>query len=102
LIAIPDRLEERSSKKGPPNQFLTRRLRSLVDLADSLLANGRYDHFEEVREQIAGTLRQLGLADREIDAMRAGRLIEFAHDANRRLLDRANFWRASSACSALR
>jgi DNA-binding response OmpR family regulator len=32
----------------------------------------------------------------------ASRLIEFAHDANRRLLDRANFWRASSAFSALR
>jgi|SRR5580704_8424719 hypothetical protein len=31
----------------------------------------------------------------------AGRLIEFAHDANRRLLDRANFWRASSASSVL-
>src|SRR5712664_4263651 len=33
----------------------------------------------------------------------AGRLIEFAHDAKRRLLERANFWRASSAlrCCAL-
>jgi hypothetical protein len=31
----------------------------------------------------------------------AGRLIEFAHDANRRLLDRANFWRALSASSVL-
>ncbi len=33
----------------------------------------------------------------------AGRLIEFAHDANRRLLDRANLWRTSSAlrCCAL-
>ena len=30
----------------------------------------------------------------------ASRLIEFANDANRRLLDRANFWRVSSACSA--
>ena len=26
----------------------------------------------------------------------AGRFIEFAHDANRLLLDRANFWRASA------
>jgi hypothetical protein len=36
------------------------------------------------------------------EMMSQSRLIEFAHDANRRLLDRANFWRASSACSALR
>jgi hypothetical protein len=36
------------------------------------------------------------------EMMSQSRLIEFAHDANRRLLDRANFSRASSASSALR
>jgi len=41
------------------------------------------------RSQVAEGLSSLRLA--------AGRLIEFAHDANRRLLDRANFWRTSSA-----
>jgi hypothetical protein len=46
------------------------------------------------RAQVAEGLPSLRLA--------AGRLIEFAHDANHRLLDRANFWRASSASSALR
>src|SRR5882757_6421711 len=40
------------------------------------------------RAQVAEGLPSLRLT--------AGRLIEFAHDANRRLLDRANFWRASS------
>jgi len=30
----------------------------------------------------------------------AGRLIEFAHDANRRLFESANLWRPWSACSA--
>jgi hypothetical protein len=46
------------------------------------------------RAQVTQGLPSLRLA--------AGRLIEFAHDANRRFLARANFWRASSACSALR
>jgi hypothetical protein len=46
------------------------------------------------RAQVAEGFPSLRLA--------ASRLIEFANDANRRLLDRANFWRASSACSALR
>ena len=46
------------------------------------------------RTQVAEGLPSLGLA--------AGHLKEFAHDANRRLLDRAKFWRAFSASSALR
>src|SRR5580692_10623175 len=46
------------------------------------------------RTQVVKGLPSLRLA--------AGRLIEFAHDANRRLLERANFWRASLASSALR
>src|SRR6266849_4470831 len=46
------------------------------------------------RAQVAEGFPSLRLA--------AGRLIEFAHDANRSLLDRANFWRASSASLALR
>jgi hypothetical protein len=41
------------------------------------------------RAQVGEGLPSLRLA--------AGRLIEFAHDANRCLLERANFWRASSA-----
>jgi hypothetical protein len=44
------------------------------------------------RAQVAERLPSLRLA--------ASRLMEFAHDANRRLLDRANLWRASSASSA--
>jgi hypothetical protein len=44
------------------------------------------------RAQVAEGLSPLRLA--------AGRLIEFAHDANRRPLERANFWRASSASSS--
>ena len=44
--------------------------------------------------QVAEGLPSLRLA--------AGRIKEFAHDANRGLLDRANFWLASSASSALR
>jgi len=32
----------------------------------------------------------------------AGRLLEFAHDANRRFLERTNLWRASSASLTLR
>jgi hypothetical protein len=46
------------------------------------------------RAQVAEGLPSLRLA--------AGRLIEFAHDANRRLLERVNFWRASSAWSSAR
>jgi hypothetical protein len=46
------------------------------------------------RAQVVEGLPSLRLA--------AGRLIEFAHDANRRLLDRANLWQPSSASSALR
>jgi hypothetical protein len=46
------------------------------------------------RAQVAEGLPSLRLA--------AGRIIKLAHDANRRLLDRANLWRASSASSALR
>jgi len=47
------------------------------------------------RAQVAEGLPSLRLA--------AGRLIEFAHDANGRLLERANLWRPSSAlwCCAL-
>jgi hypothetical protein len=41
------------------------------------------------RAQVAQGLPSLRLA--------AGRLMEFAHDAKRRLFERANFWRASSA-----
>jgi predicted RNA-binding Zn-ribbon protein involved in translation (DUF1610 family) len=46
------------------------------------------------RAQVAEGLPSLRLA--------AGRIIKLAHDANRRLLDRANLWQASSASSALR
>jgi hypothetical protein len=44
------------------------------------------------RTQVVERLPSLRLA--------AGRLIEFAQDANRRLLERANFWWVSSAWSS--